>query len=104
MNITKHDLSAGLVRLDFQALLKTAEIAYYAKLNDLDDAHHSLFNMLPTSRPAESSVGISRYLKANEVRAIGEALTIAAETLYTLEESVNRERIEIVNRKVVKNA
>ena len=91
----EHDISAGVVRLDFDLLLQGANIAVGATkhhveryLHDLQDA--SLRNDISQMRYT------SRYLAQ-----AAEQLAVCAENLHALEESKTRADLSIVKRNII---
>ena len=86
---TKHDLSANVVKIDYNALLETASIAFrlardkvHKQLNELYD-----WNISNTSRS----------LTANWLADEAKNLAIATETYSTLAEGKTRGVKELIN-------
>jgi len=98
MEVTKNDLSYNHTKLDFEALLQTAQLAYSSRLREIS-ARVSKLSAYP-------SIGnTSRWLEAHWLAEDTKALAIIAETLSTLLEAKDREEIEIVNKpEVTKDA
>ena len=92
MQNTKHDLSAGEVKLDYEALIRTAGIAYCAKKNAIGER---LGELSDCDMKGENT---SRYLTAHYLKQDAEALAIAAETYSTLLEGKKRDSVIIVNK------
>jgi len=91
MQSTKNDLSAGLVRLDIEAMQKTAAYA----VRELRARLHSLIN---ASYDQSLNPSSSFHLDANDLKQAASEYAVAVETYYTLVESTKREEIELVNR------
>lgn len=91
MQTTKHDLSAGEVKLDYQALLTTAQYAVGRLISAIEqekaELHDALFNKEWTKA----------YLRANYLVGHAKALAVAMETLSALSEGLDREDKIIVN-------
>lgn len=87
---TKNDLSAGKVKLDYQALLVTARAGFQYCKELLDQEIKHLEDI------GYSAPGL--YLTAGRVAHLGQELTIIAKTLVTLEGGLTREEVEIVNK------
>jgi len=85
-----HDISAGTVRLDFDSLLHTVNVAVgYSKTaveRQLSRLQHASFS---------NNHREMRYA-ANELSLNASALEIACNTLHALEESKSRETLVIV--------
>ena len=95
-----HDLSANVVKLDYNALLITAEIATYwtrveieRKLQTIQDAH--IYNR------KDNPYSIVTYA-AQDLVKLSEHLAIAAETAEALNAMKIRSELEILNRPEVK--
>lgn len=89
MNVTKNDLSYNSTRLDYQALVTTAKVAYGQLLA-------SIYKKYRTLQETESST--ERYLEAKYLKDYAIQLVIVAETLSTLLEAESREELTIVNK------
>jgi len=87
---TQNDLSAGKVRLDYQALLTTARAAFEHCKEALYQEYKHLENIGYSAR--------GLYYTAGRIAHIGEELTIIANTLVTLEGGLDRQKVEIVNK------
>lgn len=98
MNETKHDLSFDSTKLDFQALVKTAAIAYsksrYEIERELSELQHQ-FNTVDF----ESA---SFPLCAERLASAAKQLSVAASTYHTLLNAYNRHEITIINKPEVK--
>lgn len=95
MYATKNDLSSNEAKLDYSALVKTAEIAVsscLAKVNDYANKIH--YDWI-----AKSFAGV--HLNASWLREEAERLEITCETLATLKRGETREHILIVNKKTI---
>ena len=92
MDITKNDLSYNEVKLDLNALLTTAQVAFYARFHAIEDEVRELNNLY-----FNGNSGIRRYMLANNIANLSKSLPILAETLHTLEEGRSRENIILVN-------
>ena len=86
MEATKNDLCFDGVKLDYQAMLKTAVIAY-AHTIDKIASHISVL---------QSCVG-SDYHTANRLRKEAEQLAVAGEMLHTLQEGLTRSNVSVIN-------
>ena len=83
---TKNDLSADTVKLDYRALLKTAQFAYRELRDEID-------RRLVSLREADANQDdTGRYLRAARLAKQAADLAIAADTLSAL--SAGRERSE----------
>ena len=89
MNKTQNDLSYDEAKLDYQALLATSRIAVGHCTEEIYK-HLSNLRAIPPNKPRPSS---AEWLlrEANQ-------LAVAAETMYTLEEGLQRSNIIIVNK------
>ena len=88
MNRTKHDLSYNSTKLDYQALIDTANIAVghcVEKVSHYLSEFHKL-DVKPTP-------SVTQWLERE-----GRYLAIANETLHTLREGLEREELEIINK------
>ena len=92
MNYTKHDLSYNSTKLDYMALILTAESAYASLLTSINKRSSILW---------ETSDNIKRYLEAKYLERDANQLVIIAETLSTLKEGLTREELIIVNKPVI---
>ncbi len=86
MNETQHDLSSDGIRLDYMAMLETAQVAYYLARNEVSrylDQH---------LQEGYSNVYADAFVKAaHQVR-------IAGETMHVLTEGLTRGQLEVVNK------
>jgi hypothetical protein len=88
-NYTKNDLSAGVVKLDYDALLKTASIAYGKTLNEIREETAKLQDW----RVKDTSV----YLISERVAILGKQLAVVADTYVALKKGISREDKEMIN-------
>ena len=93
MKHTEHDLSYNSTKLDYQALLRTARIAFAHTRNELNRHLHQTHEFNPIPDYAH----LARLINEE-----AEQLVIAAETMHTLKEGLTREELEIVNKPKVK--
>lgn len=91
MNNTKNDLCADLAKLDFEAMVFTANMAVGLLIE-------SISKTLSALRNARTDNNIRLYLEADDLKRDAAALSICAATLTTLKEARTRERLEVVNR------
>ena len=89
MQATKNDLSYNQTKLDYQALLDTAEIAFANTREELNKNLHSLYE-----HPLKGCF----YLTTSRVETLAKQLNTVAETLYTLRGGLTREELEVVNK------
>lgn len=89
MNHTKNDLSYNSTKLDYMALIQTAESAYASLLTSINKHSGILW---------ETSDNVKRYLEAGYLERDANQLVIIAETLSTLKEGLTREELIIVNK------
>lgn len=89
MNRTKHDLSYNSTKLDYQAMLATAESAF-AQLREA--AYRELSEL--QKYPLEGCF----HLHAEWLERYAKQLTVVAETMYTLRGGLERQEVEIVNK------
>jgi len=87
MENTKHDLAFQYARLDFEALLKTAAVAYR-------ELHLHLTQELARYHDLSKPVIHPVYLDV--IKRLANDFAIAGETYYTLLEASTRENIEIL--------
>ena len=78
MDYTNNDVSGDGAKLDYPAVLQTAKIAYSRSLEEIYKNYTELRGM-NVSEP-----DVRMYLRAGYLRREAQALTTAAETLYTL--------------------
>ena len=93
MDLTQHDLSSNEVKLDYQALIKTAEIAVgkakqevYRHHSKIDEACFPKFD------------GVALKLNAQWLLDEAKYLCIACETLSALKGGLDREDVIIINK------
>jgi len=94
MEVTKNDLSYDQAKLDYQALLTTARVAYYELLENIYGYYNKLRDTHDTT---------SYYLNASRLAREANHLVIVGETLATLQGGLERSVIEIVNKPEVKS-
>ena len=90
MNETRNDLSFNCAKIDFQAMLSTAQTAY---VHSRDRIHRLLSET--------QSIGVTDttlHLNAHWIKQESELFAIAGETLATLRGAAKREKLEIVNK------
>ncbi len=90
--ILPHDLSAGVTRLSFELLIKTANIAVGMAKNACSED----IGALQTASFASNFTGM-KYASRNLAQH-AEALQVAADTLFVLMESKSRPEIEIIGK------
>ena len=93
MNVTQNDLSFNSTKLDYKALLTTAEIAFAHSREEINRHLSSLYKY-----PLEGCF----YLEAEHIEWEAKSLHIISETMYTLREGLTRQDLEIVNKPEVK--
>jgi hypothetical protein len=96
MNNTKNDLCADLAKLDFEAMVFTANIAVGLLIESISGTISALRN-------ARADNNIRLYLEADDLKRDATALSICAATLTTLKEARTRERLEVVNKSSFKS-
>lgn len=96
MEKTQNDLSYNKTKLDYQAMLKTAYVAYGRCLQQIE-RHLSELRDWPT-RPT-----LLPHLSAKWLEDEAKTLTIVAETMYTLQEGLSREEPVVVNKPEVED-
>ena len=87
---TKHDLSADVVKLDYEALVETAEIAFV-------ETREAVSRYLDELREMEIS-NVSRSMTANWLADEAKTLAVSAETYSTLVDGKTRSHVEIINK------
>lgn len=93
---TKHDLSFDKTKLDFDALMRTASIAYSNSRCEVERLLSELQNTFPEGyKSAKFPLDGERLAKA------AEQLAVAASTYHTLVNAMDRNEIEIINKPVV---
>lgn len=97
MRATKCDLSYNHAKLDYEAMLTTAQIAVYHTLEEI-----RLLSGKMRIAMQEKDIS-SIYLDAQWLEGKAKQLTVAAEVLATLIGGQEREEIEIVNHRVTKD-
>lgn len=90
---TKNDLSFNLAKLDHGAMLTTAQMAMHL-LEERCESHLRRLHERHDKRKGPRCY----YLDAQYLVKTANTLAIAAETCYTLEESLTRDELEIVNK------
>ncbi len=96
MNRTQHDLSYDQTKLDYQALVRTADIAFAHTRNELDRCLHRTHDI-----PVEGQT-YNPYHEGGRIYELAEQLSVVAETAHTLHEGLTRSQLEIVNKPEVK--
>lgn len=91
MENTKNDISGNEVKLDYDAMIRTAGIAYRASKEEISSYLDKLY---VADEKADST---SRYLTATWLKHAATNLAIAAETYSTLLEGKTREQKTLVN-------
>jgi len=97
MENTKNDLSYGLAKVDFQALLNTSTYAvreltercsfYLSEIRSVRSAHH----------PEDKDM-TALWLNANWLKDVSSQLAVACETYATLKGALEDRGIEIINK------
>jgi len=90
MNKTKNDLSFDCAKVDFQAMLSTAQTAYV-------HSRDRIYRLLSETK----SLGVTDttlHLNAYWIEQESALFAIAGETLATLRGAVKRGKLEIVNK------
>ena len=99
MKVTNHDLSYNSTKLDYQALLDTARIAYHNSVENVSRGLNRLrdydFKAI-TDKTNSSNIGIKS--EAEFLASIANQLQIVAETYVTLKEGLKREELEVINK------
>ena len=93
MNTTKNNLSMDEVELDYAAMLRTADVAF-SNAREAISRHLNKLQEYPLSG--------CFYIDAQELERQARALTIVAETLYTLRNGLTRPVATIVNKPEIK--
>ena len=93
MDTTQNDLSHNHTKLDYQALLKCATIAFAHTRNEVEKYIHNTHSL-------DSDI----HYSSDARRLLEEAkqMVIAAETMDTLKGGLTREELEIVNKPEIK--
>ncbi len=89
MEHTKNVLSYNHVGLDYLALLRISKTAFVHCRNELDRY---------LSRTHDGTPRLNYSHLAGLIKREADELVIAAETMYTLEEGLSREELEVVNK------
>ena len=98
-NKTKNDLSAGIVKLDYIALLETAKNAYYLAMSDVQNVIATLNDNDRKKEPSE----VCRVHTAQRLEQSVKRLATISETLAALQEGTTREDKLIVNVPPIKD-
>lgn len=98
MNNTKHDLSFDSTKLDFQALIRTAAIAYSGMRTQIENKLSQLQHLLNDADYLDAHFPLTAESLAQDANR----LSIAAATYYTLLNAQHRSQISIVNKPEVK--
>ena len=94
MTTSKHDLSFDSTKLDFEALTRTASVAYGATRRHIENELNELQHLLTHNEYARAMFPLT----ARQLAEDAERLAIAAETYHTLLNARHRNEIEIVNK------
>jgi len=89
MQVTKNDLSFNSTKLDYMAMLQTAQIAFAHTRNEVERLVGKTHDLNPH---ADHSLTCGRILD------VAEQLVVAAETMHTLEGGLEREELEVINK------
>ena len=98
MNATKHDLSFDKTKLDFNALLRTAAIAYSKSRFEIERELSALQHLLHD----EDYLSAGFPLTAERLAHAAAQLAVAAETYHALMNAVERNGLEVINKPPVK--
>lgn len=93
MEFTKNDLSYDQTKLDYQAMLTTAQIAFSHTREEINRHIHNTYNI---------SGKVNYSLEAKWIKEEADKLAIIAETMDTLQGGLTRSQIEVVNKPEVK--
>ncbi len=96
MNLTKHDLSYDETKLDYQALVRTADIAFVHTRNEIERLLHRTHDI-----PTEGQPVINSHV-CGRINDLAEQLAVSAETAHTLHEGLTRHRLKVINKPKVK--
>lgn len=88
---TQNDLSAGIVKLDYQALLASVTAGYREIKNRL----YREFSTL--GEADDTGDNVKRYLTAKYIHRVAKDLAVAADTLSALVEGIDRPDKVFVN-------
>lgn len=94
MDHTQNDLSYNHTKLDYQAMVKTAQIAFASSRDGIARLIHQTYDINPH---------VNYKLIGQRIKEEADRLVIAAETMYTLDGGLEREELEIVNKPEVKH-
>ena len=89
MQITKNDLSHNSTKLDYMAMLRTAQIAFAHTRNEVERLVQKTHDLNPHT---DHSLTCEWLL-----REAGQ-LAVAAEMVHTLEGGLEREELEVINK------
>ena len=92
---TKNDLCGNHTKLDYQALLRVAAIAFGHSIEQI----HQEYSILRQYPPCSN---VELFSHAEYLHKEAGKLAVIAETLATLQEGLDREELEIVNKPEVK--
>lgn len=90
MNSTKHDLSFNHTKLDFNALHLSVVYGYVELRNEIQRTIEKIVR-LDIDRKNSS-------YEANTLKDLTRKFAIVSETLHTLDESLKREKLEVINK------
>mgnify|MGYP003394029234 CR=1 FL=1 len=95
-NSTKNDLSGNEVKLDYEALVITANVAVGKCLDQLDSYSRKIRDAFCTGGNTDIT---TLSLTARYIRDEGKNLAICADTLATLLGGRDRDKVTIINHK-----
>lgn len=96
MESTKHDLSYDEVKLDYEALVKTAEIAVGRTLNNIN----KYLGKIRSAWDEKDWTGL--YLNCGWLEQEAKRMNIAGETLSALKGGLTRRSVIIMNKPEIK--
>lgn len=88
---TKCDVSADNVKLDYNALLLTAKVAFRETLNQINRNVSILYNI-----PYKYDVEL--YLTSGDLKKSANELAQISEVLYSIEKMKTRQDVEFIDR------
>jgi hypothetical protein len=91
-----HDVDGNTVKLNYNALVRTAEIAYGQLLQKVSSCLDKAYYMKP-----DDLTGL--HLNASDLSQIAEKFKLVAETLSALKYGLKREIVILTNRIVTKD-
>ena len=96
MENTKHDLSYDEVKLDYEALIRTAEVAVGRTLENVN----RYSSEVRTAWDVKDWIGLS--LSCERLEREAKWMNVAGETLSTLKNGLTRYNVIIVNKPEIK--